>query len=147
MRPCRPQKNLLIALLLVLSMLGAEFLSMAHQVTSRHFFCFAHGHLVDADEPEPLRKGIAAASDSSEPGETASPSGVLRALSFLAERLRHSHCDKTVFLRVGEYLDPPLSSSVPPVQSAAPDSFPAEFSQSGIDLLFLAPKNSPPLSS
>lgn len=147
MRQNRPQKQFLIALLLVMSMLGAEFLSMAHQATSRHVFCFAHGHLVDADEPEPLSKGIAAASDPSGPEETASPSGVFRALSFLAGHHHHSHCDKTVFLRVGEYLDPPPSSSQPQARQAAPKNFPEDLPREGIGRLFLAPKHSPPLFS
>lgn len=119
------------AFLLALSMVGAEFMALAHQVTAHHVFCLAHGHMVDAGGH----------SSSSTQGARAAP--IVQADVPLEAGHDHRHCDKTVFLQVGAFETPPGS---PRIEAAAwrPPSTPTAVARPRRELLFLAPKHSPP---
>lgn len=137
MRPC--QKSLLCACALVLaaSMIGAEFLALAHQVTAHHVYCAAHGHMIDASE---AAAEAMAGREVRIPGQPSLSSGAQQ------REHAHVHCDKFVFLQSGE------------LPMAAPARFaerllaevrplpPEVMRPAAIDLLRLAPKNSPPLA-
>ena len=130
------QKRLcLLALLIAASMLGAEFLALAHQVTAHHAYCLAHGHMVDAE---------VVAAEAGTSAEAAPIEGAaLRAQALLAGHA-HGHCDKTVFLQVGELAAAAPTALVGVAQVEHSATAPAA-PRAAIALLFLAPKHSPPV--
>ena len=137
------QRESAVALLLILSMVGAELLSMAHNATVRHVYCFAHRHMMDADEAavhSHPRFVFRDSDDSSEgkalPEIASSEQEVLH---------RHLHCDKSVFLKSG---DLPAACALSILQAAAVRAAaqPCDrLAEPAVSLLFLAPKNSPPV--
>lgn len=133
---CQKTFQYACALLLAMSMVGAEFLALAHQVTAHHVYCFAHGHMVDADQAE------AQAADGSAgdvPDQTILIPGSRQGAH------AHVHCDKFVFLQSGEFTfgSPVLAAGTALGEVCQPLSEARR--PPSIALLFLAPKNSPPI--
>ena len=133
------QTKAALVLLLVLSLLGAEFVSMAHNITVRHVYCLAHGHLVDADEAETHRGHFISGNQNSD----ALPE--IERAEGEAPHHRHIHCDKTVFLKSGSI--PPntfIISNVLLAHECPAGRLPAAPDKSSLALLLAAPKHSPP---
>ena len=136
------QRESAVALLLILSLMGAELLSMAHNATVRHVYCFAHRHMMDADEAAAHSHPRFIFRDSGDSGKEDALPGI--ASSEQEALHRHLHCDKSVFLKSGNI---PSACELLILQAAAVRAAQPydRLAEPAVSLLFLAPKNSPPV--
>jgi len=114
---------------------GAEWASLVHHVTTRHAVCPEHGHVVDLESAPHQERSK---SEDAESGLSEGPT--------LGSEHAHHHCGVVDFLPVGA-LSPRRPVSEQRLVAALPR---LELGRSGggtIPLLLLAPKSSPPACS
>ncbi|MDR0965227.1 MAG: hypothetical protein LBM75_01740 [Myxococcales bacterium] len=139
-RLCQKKHLCALALLLMTSLVGAEFLALAHQVLAHHTYCFEHGHVIDAAAQLEADHHHGHASPVLDDGAS-----IWSSLDSTAHADDgHAHCDKFVFLKMGALsAAAPSALGLTQLDDALPTLADAPFVS--ISPLFLAPKNSPPV--